>query len=62
MPQDANKTLGTSSEALKSSQGSVGSVKGGKGGAAKKGVASKTPPGPKMSRSNRSGLQFPVGR
>ena len=62
LPQDANKTLETSCDALKSSQASVGSVKGGKGGAAKKDVASKTPPGPKMSRSNRSGLQFPVGR
>ena len=62
MPQDPNKTLDTSCDALKSSQASVGSVKGGKGGAAKKGGDRKTPPGPKMSRSNRSGLQFPVGR
>ena len=62
MPQDANKTMETSSDGLKSSQGSVRSVKGGKGGAVKKGGARKLPSGPKMSRSNRSGLQFPVGR
>ena len=54
MRQDGNKTVAqeTESDSLKSSQGEVN---GGK--AARKPVA-----GPKVSRSNRSGLQFPVGR
>ena len=44
-----------SSQMSDSQKSSQGSVKGGK--AARKPVA-----GPKVSRSNRSGLQFPVGR